>query len=85
MTCVLTEADHKLAGTCSGAGEDTTPRALTGTATPKGVNWRFDDQFHGQPISFSINATLSADGAKMNGTLSIAPMGVDGTFTAIKQ
>ncbi|MGA2438861.1 MAG: hypothetical protein ABSF57_10170, partial [Acidobacteriaceae bacterium] len=85
MTCVLTEADHKLAGTCTGAGEDTTPRALTGTATPKGVNWRFDDQFHGQPISFSINATLSADGAKMNGTLSIAPMGVDGTFTAIKQ
>jgi len=85
MTCVIAEADHKLTGTCTGAGEDTTPRALTGTATPKGVNWRFDDQFHGQPISFSINATLSADGAKMNGTLSIAPMGVDGTFTAIKQ
>ena len=84
MTCVLTEADHKLAGTCS-SGDGSTPRALTGTATPKGVNWRFDDQFHGQPISFSINATLSADGAKMNGTLSIAPMGVDGTFTAIKQ
>jgi hypothetical protein len=85
MTCVLTEADHKLAGSCSGAGDGRTPRPLTGTATPKGVNWRFDDQFQGQPISFSINATISADGAKMNGTLSIAPMGVDGTFTAVKQ
>lgn len=85
MTCVLTEADHKLAGSCSGAGEGRTPRALTGTATPKGVNWRFDDQFQGQPISFSINASMSADGAKMNGTLSIAPMGVGGTFIAVKQ
>jgi hypothetical protein len=85
MTCIIAEAEHKLTGTCTGAGESRTLRALTGTATPKGVNWRFDDQFHGQPISFSINATLSADGAKMNGTLSIAPMGVDGTFTAIKQ
>ena len=85
MTCVLTEADHKLAGSCSGAGESRTPRTLTGTATPKGVNWRFDDEYQSQPITFSMNATLSADGAKMNGTLSIAPMGVDGTFTAIKQ
>ena len=85
MTCVLTEAEHKLAGTCSGAGESRTPRALTGTATPKGVNWRFDDQFQGQPISFSINATMSADGAKMNGTLSIAPMNVGGDFVATKQ
>jgi len=84
MTCVLTEADHKLAGTCS-SGDGSTPRTLTGTATPKGVNWRFDDEYQSQPITFSMNATLSADGAKMNGTLSIAPMGVDGTFTAIKQ
>jgi hypothetical protein len=85
MTCVLTEADHKLAGSCSGAGEGSTPRALTGTATPKGVNWRFDDQFQGQPISFSMIATLAADGAKMNGTISVAPMNVDGTFIAVKQ
>lgn len=85
MTCMLIEADHKLAGSCSGAGEGSTPRALTGTTTPKGVNWRFDSQVQGQPISFSMIATLAADGTKMNGTLSIAPMGVGGTFTAVKQ
>jgi len=85
MTCVLTEADHKLAGSCSGAGEGRTPRALTGTATPKGVNWRFDDQFQGQPISFSMNATLAASGTRMTGTMTIAPMGVGGTFTAVRQ
>ena len=85
MTCVLTEEDHKLAGSCSGAGEGRTPRALIGTATPKGVNWRFDDEYQGQPISFSMNATLAPGGAKMNGTISVAPMGADGTFTAVKQ
>jgi hypothetical protein len=85
MTCVLTEADHKLAGSCSEAGDGRTPRPLTGTVTPKGVNWRFDDQFQGQPISFSMIATLAADGTKMNGTLSIAPMNVGGDFVATKQ
>jgi hypothetical protein len=85
MTCVLTEAEHKLAGTCTGAGEARTPRALTGTATVKGVGWRFEDQFQGQPIAFSMNATMAADGTKMNGTMSVAPMGVDGTFIAVRQ
>jgi hypothetical protein len=85
MTCVLTEAEHKLTGTCAGAGEARTPRALTGTTTAKGVGWRFDDQFQGQPISFSMNATMAADGSKMNGTMSVAPMGVGGTFIAVKQ
>ena len=85
MTCVLAEAEHKLAGTCTGAGEGRTPRALTGTTTAKGLGWRFDDEFQGQPIAFSINATLAAGGKKMNGTISVAPMNVDGTFTAVKQ
>jgi hypothetical protein len=83
MTCVLTEADHKLAGTCTGSGR--TQRSLTGTTTVKGVGWRFDDQFQGQSIAFSMNATMAADGTKMNGTMSVAPMGVDGTFVAVRQ
>jgi len=85
MTCVLTETDHKLAGICSGAGEGRTQRALTGTATPKGLGWSFDDQYGGQPITFSMNATLVAKGTKMNGTMTVAPMGVNGTFAAVKQ
>jgi hypothetical protein len=85
MTCVLAEAEHKLAGSCTGAGEGTTPRTLTGTTTAKGLGWRFDDEFQGQPIAFSINATLAAGGTKMNGTISVAPMNVDGAFTAAKQ
>jgi hypothetical protein len=85
MTCVIAEAEHKLTGTCVGAGEGTTPRTLNGTTTAKGLGWRFDSQVQGQPITFSINATMSADGTKMNGTISVAPMDVDGTFIAVKQ
>jgi hypothetical protein len=85
MTCLLTEAEHKLTGSCTGAGDDRTPRVLTGTATAKGVGWRFDNEYQGQPITFSMSATLAADGTKMNGTMSVAPMGVGGTFVATRQ
>ena len=84
MTCVLTEAEHELAGTCSGAGEGRTPRALTGTATAKGVGWRFDDEYQGQPITFSMNATPVSDG-RMSGTMAVAPFGAQGTFVAVRQ
>ena len=84
MTCVLAEAEHKLAGTCT-AGEDSTPRALTGVTTAKGIGWRFDAAYQGQPITVSMNATIAADGTKMTGTMSVAPMDADGTFVASKQ
>jgi hypothetical protein len=84
MTCVLTEAAHKLAGSCT-AGEDSTPHSLTGVTTAKGIGWHFDTAFQGQPITISMSATIAVDGAKMNGTISVAPMGVDGTFVAAKQ
>jgi len=83
MRCVITEAEHKLAGTC--AGQDNTPRALTGTTTAKGVGWHFDTAYQGQPITVSMYATIATDGAKMNGTMSVAPLDVDGTFVATKQ
>jgi hypothetical protein len=84
MTCVLAETEHRLAGSCT-AGEDSTPRSLTGVTTAKGVGWRFDTQYQGQPITISMNATITPDGTKMKGAMSVAPMGVDGTFVAAKQ
>ena len=84
MTCVLAETEHKLTGNCS-TGDDTTPRALTGITTAKGLGWRFDTAYQGQPITVSLSGTIAADGGKMNGIMSVAPMGVDGTFVATKQ
>jgi len=84
MMCMLAETEHKLAGTCI-AGGDNAPHALTGVTTAKGLGWRFDTAYQGQPITISMNAILDASGSKMKGTLSVAPMGVDGTFVAAKQ
>ena len=85
MTCLLSEAEHKLTGTCTGAGEDMTPRPLSGEVTAKGLTWRFDSQYEGNPITVSMSATKNEDGTKMSGTMAVSPMGVDGTFVAVKR
>jgi hypothetical protein len=84
MTCLLTQAEHRLTGTCTGAGDDTTPRALAGMTMERGLGWRFDSEYQGQPIAITMRATLTADG-KMNGTMTVAPMNAEGTFVAVKQ
>jgi hypothetical protein len=48
------------------------------------VGWRFDDEYGGQSITFSMNATEAGDG-KMNGTMTVAPFGAQGTFVAVRQ
>jgi hypothetical protein len=85
LTCVLEEKEHKLSGTCAGAGEDTTPRKVTGDVTDKGLTWQFDSEYQGGAITISLSGTVNADGTKINGTMAVAPMGVDGTFQAVKQ
>lgn len=85
LTCVLTEAEHKLIGTCIDGAENKTPRALTGEATATDVGWHFDGQYQGQPITVSMKATLAANGTAMNGTMLVAPFEADGTFVGVKQ
>jgi hypothetical protein len=85
MTCVLVEADRNLSGTCTTSIEDQTPRALIGTAAADGLGWRFNAEYQGQPITVSMRGTLAADGTRMNGTIAVAPLDVDGTFVAVKQ
>ena len=84
MTCILAEKDHKLTGTCAGAGGET-PRKLTGDVTDKGLAWKFDSEYQGTPITISMTGAKSEDGTKMTGTMAVDPMGVDGTFSAVKQ
>ena len=85
MTCILSEADHKLTGSCSGAGDDTKPKMLTGETTEKGLSWKFDSAYQGTPITVYMSGSKSADGTKMSGTMEVDPMGANGTFTAEKQ
>jgi hypothetical protein len=85
MSCAIAEAERKLSGTCSGAGEARGPQALTGEVTEKGVTWRFDSAYSGNPITFSMSGTIAADGAKMSGSMTVAPWNASGTFVAVKQ
>jgi hypothetical protein len=84
LTCALTESDNKLAGTCR-SPEDDVPRKVSGTIAGDAVTWRFDAEYQGQPITVVMNSTLAAGGAKMSGTVAVAPMDADGTLTAVKQ
>jgi hypothetical protein len=86
MTCVLTEAEHKLTGNCIGAAGDMKPRVLAGEVKEEGtVSWHFDTEYEGNPITVSMAGKLIEDGAKMSGTMYVDPMQVDGTFFAVKQ
>jgi len=84
LTCILTETDHKLTGNCA-AAEDTTPHALAGTSTEKGLDWHFDADYQGQPIHVSMSATLDAGGSTMSGTVAVTPLDATGNFTGIRQ
>jgi hypothetical protein len=85
LTCVLTKAELKLTGTCANGDLDKTPHALTGAILDKGLAWRFDTEYQAQPITVSMKATVSPDGATMRGTIAVAPMDAAGTFTGVKQ
>lgn len=84
MSCRLNEADHTLTGTCSSATDDK-PRALTGEVKDKTVTWHFDTEYEGNPITVTLNGTLSDDGEKMNGDIAVVPMDATGTFDATRK
>jgi len=84
LTCVLKQADDKLAGTCT-RGDEPTLATVTGALTEKGLAWKFDSDYQGQPITVSMSATLAADSAKMTGTMLVMPFNADGTFSGVKQ
>jgi len=85
MTCVLTEVEQKIAGTCTGAAGDMQPRKLVGEVKEQTVSWHFDTVYDGNPITVSLAGKLAEDGTKMSGTIYVDPMQVDGTFSAVKQ
>jgi hypothetical protein len=85
MTCVLTEADRKLTGTCTGAGDIASARPVLGEITDKGPAWSFDSLYQGTPITLTMSGELATGGAKMNGSIAVSPFDAYGTFAAVKQ
>jgi hypothetical protein len=84
MTCVVTQADGKLAGACT--GDDKVAHDLTGTVNGQAVTFKFDKTYSGTPITDTFVAPQGMDATgTMKGTMSVAPLDVSGTFTATKQ
>jgi hypothetical protein len=84
MTCTVTQADSKLAGTCT--GDDKVAHDLTGEVNGQAVTFKFNKTFSGTQITDSFTAPqgMGTTGT-MKGTMSVAPLDVSGTFTATKQ
>ena len=86
MMCTLAEEqDHKLSGTCSGAGDDTTAHKIDGKVKAQKVEFHFDTAYRGSPITLMINGKLNEDSTKMNGGLDVEPLAVSGSFTATRE
>ena len=83
LSCALVEADHKLSGTCT--DDQKRPHALAGVTKDSNVSFAFDTDYEGTPITISMTGVMDGAGAKMSGSIAVAPMGVDGTFSATRQ
>ena len=84
MSCTVTQADGKLAGTCT--GDDKVPHDLTGEVNGQAVTFKFNKTFSGSQITDTFTAPQGMDATgTMKGTMSVTPMNVNGTFTVTKQ
>jgi hypothetical protein len=85
IMCTITDTNHKLTGTCSGAADGYAPHVIAGSVKAKSVELHFDTAMQGNAITVIVSGTLNDDGTKMNGDLDVEPMGVGGAFAAERQ
>jgi hypothetical protein len=83
MSCVVTQTDAKLSGTCT--GDDKVVHALTGTVNGQAVTFKFDKTYQGTPITDTFVSPQGEQAGVIKGTMSVAPVDVSGTFTATRQ
>jgi hypothetical protein len=80
-TCVLTQTDATLAGTCK---DDLATRAVTGTVADKAITFSHPSEYQGQALTLSFAGHLDDAGGVLSGSVDVAPLGYSGTFTATK-
>ena len=80
QTCTMQLTGAKLAGTCTGAqGEKL---ELTGDVKDGKIIFRHGADYQGQALTVTYTGTLAAP-KQLKGTIDVAPMGVNGVFTAV--
>jgi hypothetical protein len=83
MTCAITQTGNALTGTCT--GDDKVDHALTGGVKDQAVTFKFDKTLQGSQITDTFVSPGGVQAGTIKGTMSVAPIGVSGTFTATKQ
>jgi hypothetical protein len=81
--CTLTQKDDAISGTCSG-GEKKEVQ-VTGKVDGTKVNWSYESEYEGSPITVKYSAQLNVIDGKFAGTVYVDPYGVDGDFTAVAE
>jgi hypothetical protein len=81
-TCILTTAEGKIAGTCTGVDGAVVP--VTGDVTDAGVKWTYESLYNGEKIVLTYTAKLNTDGT-LAGSIYVDPFAVDGGFTATRK
>ena len=74
MMCALTETDHKLSGTCSGAEDGFAAHKVAGSVKAQKVEYYFQTAIGGNPITLIVSGTLNEDRSQMEGDLDVEPM-----------
>jgi len=79
-TCVLTQTDAKLGGTCT---DPMATRTVTGTVADKMITFSHPSEYQGQPLVLTFAGNLDETG-KLIGTIDVSPLGYQGVFSASK-
>jgi hypothetical protein len=75
--CTFTQKDNDLTGTC--ALEQINVK-IAGKVDGKKVNWSYDTEYNGNPLTVKYNGTL--DAGKITGDVLVVQYEVTGDFTA---
>jgi hypothetical protein len=78
LNCTFTQQENNFTGDCT--GEQGTVKAA-GKIDGSKVTWSYDSEYNGTALTVKYSGTLDAAGAKVSGTVSVDPFGVDGDFT----
>ncbi|GAC1634918.1 MAG: hypothetical protein NVS9B14_11550 [Candidatus Acidiferrum sp.] len=75
--CSFTQNKTELNGACKGEKNDL---KVTGSVDDAKVNWKYDSEYQGTPITLTFTGTLAA--GKIAGRVDVDPYNVSGDFTA---
>lgn len=79
--CTLTQADSVVGGTCTTV--DGTNAKVAGKVDGATVNWSYDSEYNGTPMTLTYKGTLNTKTGEISGTVDVDPFNAEGDFTAV--